>query len=376
MNHQILVIDDSKSIYNAITRALGRYPCFVDYASNGQIGLLYAKSKHYDLILLDIHMPLINGLEVCRALKNNPKYEHRPVILLTSDGSNLEEGLMAGASDYVLKPFKDSELIARVFAQIKVSKIRLSLKFRTEQLQRDLLSQQEKLKEAEHDLQKYFYQASHKLRSPLNSIKGLFQLMKMEFPLSINNPYYPMIDESIERIVYVNEQVSRIGFLKSHRPNYSTFSLNKLLEKISIDKKVPLLMDEEVNLYTDDVVFLYGLEPIIENAYYFSDAYRNGMAESSIYFRTEHGKSLLVVQDNGPGIEEPKLNNIFDMFYIGDERSTGNGLGLFISKLAMNLLNLPINIQTKKGQFTSVTIDITQAIVNNQLNYEQQVKSA
>ena len=376
MNHQILVIDDSKSIYHAITRVLGPRDCIVDYASNGQAGLLYAKNKHYDLILLDIHMPLINGLEVCRALKNNAKYEHRPIILLTSDASNLEEGLMAGASDYILKPFKDAELVARVFAQIKVSKIRLTLKFRTEQLQRDLLTQQTKLKELEQDLQKYFYQASHKLRSPLNSIKGLFHLMKMEYPLSINNQYYPLIDKSIERMVYVNEQVSRIGFLKSCRPSYGNFSLKQILEKVSQSKHVPVVMDEDITLFTDDVIFTYAIEPIVENARYYSQNYKQNIAEASISFHCKNGKSLLVIQDNGPGIRESSINNIFDMFYIGDEKSTGNGLGLFISKLATNLLNLPIDVESRKDQYTKITIDLTQTISNTLTNHELQIKSA
>jgi len=376
MQYKILVVDDSKSIYRMISQMLQPKGCSVDFAPDGQSGLLQSKITSYDLIFLDIHMPVINGLDVCKALKRNSTYEHRPIILLTSDSLNLEEGLTSGAADYVLKPFKEVELVARAFAQIRISRISLSMKFRTEQLQRDLLEQESRLNDAEHDLQNYFYQSAHKLRSPINSIQGLFNLMKLEFPGSVVNPYYPLIDNTIGRLSYVNEQVSRIGFLKSSRPNNKCFSLRPLIEKTITNKNVNMEIEEDITLFTDDVIFRYGIEPIIDNAIHYSKQHQSE-PKVSVSTNEIDGKVQLIVQDNGPGIAESNLHKVLEMFFIGDETSTGNGLGLSISRLALSQINLAIDIQSKKNHFTKISIDITHALCchHNYFN-EDRIKSA
>lgn len=119
---KILLIEDDFSTSLAISEALKMEKYQVDRADNGQMGLELAESIDYDLILLDIILPKLNGLEVCRHLRNH--YNYTPILLLTAKNSPQDcvTGLEAGADDYLVKPFAWSELLARIKALLRREK--------------------------------------------------------------------------------------------------------------------------------------------------------------------------------------------------------------------------------------------------------------
>ena len=90
----------------------------VDTAADGKEGLQKAIDTNPDIIICDVMMPEMNGLELCKRIKENQNYCHIPVILLTAKSmiSQIEEGLDAGADDYIVKPFSPKELMARINA--------------------------------------------------------------------------------------------------------------------------------------------------------------------------------------------------------------------------------------------------------------------
>ncbi len=373
MSYQILVIDDMRSIYNSITDMLKPRGCELDYAENGMNGLQKAQSKLYDLILLDIHLPDRNGLQVCSELKELIEYEHRPVLLITSDARNLEEGLIVGASDYILKPFNKVELLARVFTHIKVSHSRLSLNKEKEQLENDLASQRTKLIEMEKDLQKYFYQTSHRLRSPLNTMKGLFNLIEIDQPELLNSNYLVLLQQAIVRINKINEQVSKIGYLRSIKIHQSKFNLREFIgniveERGAIDSEVIIDIPSNLQLNADNEVFRLGVDPVLDNAIKYTSETLSSTGKIHISTFKNDDRIFLIIQDNGPGIREEFLYRICDMFFVGDDHSQGNGLGLFISKLAFECLNTKFMVRSKRGNFTRIVIELTNMIINNVTN--------
>jgi len=123
MSSKILVVEDDGEIMDLIRTALSfkEYSCVESMSGGGVVDL--AKEHKPDLVILDLQLPDLDGLEVCRRLKAEDSTKHVPVIMLTArDGvSDIVRGLEAGANDYVTKPFEVMELMARVRAQIRLA---------------------------------------------------------------------------------------------------------------------------------------------------------------------------------------------------------------------------------------------------------------
>jgi len=119
----ILVIDDEADIVKAIEYNLKKEGYGVSRAFDGINGLRAAREKQPDLILLDLMLPGISGLELCKTLKADKKTASIPIIMLTAKGEEMDKvvGLEVGAEDYITKPFGMRELIARIKTVLKRS---------------------------------------------------------------------------------------------------------------------------------------------------------------------------------------------------------------------------------------------------------------
>lgn len=120
---KILVVEDEVKVAEVLKRGLKEEGYDADLAYDGEIGLRLAQSGGYDLILLDVNLPLMNGLELCRVLRE--KDEVTPVLMLTALGmsDDVVAGLEAGADDYLPKPFHFNELYARIRALTRRRKL-------------------------------------------------------------------------------------------------------------------------------------------------------------------------------------------------------------------------------------------------------------
>ena len=109
----ILIVEDSattRSLIRAVIDELGDFETVE--ASSGFEALKMLPAQHYDLIVTDINMPDINGLELISFVRNNPRYDHLPVIIVSTERSEEDKkrGMALGAAGYIAKPFKSSEL--------------------------------------------------------------------------------------------------------------------------------------------------------------------------------------------------------------------------------------------------------------------------
>lgn len=122
MKKKILVIDDHPDSVFLMQDRLQREGFEVITAYDGQTGMERAFNELPDLILLDVMMPVIDGLEVCRTLINTPTTKDIPVILVTAktDAEGTKDGLQAGAFDYIRKPVNKVELLARINSALKL----------------------------------------------------------------------------------------------------------------------------------------------------------------------------------------------------------------------------------------------------------------
>src|SRR6266540_2358889 len=120
---RILVVDDEPAIASTISYSLRREGYDVLTAADGQLALRTAQREHPDLIVLDLMLPVMDGLEVCRAIRSadSPELRRVPILMLTAKADEVDRvvGLEVGADDYVTKPFSMRELVARVKAALR-----------------------------------------------------------------------------------------------------------------------------------------------------------------------------------------------------------------------------------------------------------------
>ncbi|WP_433796526.1 response regulator transcription factor [Actinoplanes sp. CA-252034] len=114
MGHRVLVVDDDPTVSDVVRRYLEEAGCEVRLAADGADGLAAVAAQQPDLVVLDVMMPGIDGLEVCRRLRRH--LPHLPIIMLTALGEEADRvlGLEVGADDYVTKPFSPRELVLRI----------------------------------------------------------------------------------------------------------------------------------------------------------------------------------------------------------------------------------------------------------------------
>ena len=118
MGKRILVVDDEKLIVKGIRFSLEQEGMEVDCAYDGEEALEYAKACEYDLVLLDVMLPKLDGFQVCQQIR---EFSDMPVVMLTAKSEDMDKilGLEYGADDYITKPFTPMELMARVNSQLR-----------------------------------------------------------------------------------------------------------------------------------------------------------------------------------------------------------------------------------------------------------------
>ena len=126
MPQKILIVDDEKDIVDLIGYNLEKEGFVTIKAYDGENALKLVKAKRPDMVILDLMLPGIRGLEVCKFIRKDPEIETLPIIVLTAKGDQVDKilGLEMGADDYVTKPFNVRELIARVRAVMRRAEAR------------------------------------------------------------------------------------------------------------------------------------------------------------------------------------------------------------------------------------------------------------
>ncbi|MCC2616037.1 response regulator [Aestuariibacter halophilus] len=118
---KILTVDDSVSMRSMVSFTLREQGHEVDEAENGQEGLDKASADHYDLVISDVNMPVMDGIELIKRLRANEKYRFTPILMLTTESGldKKQEGKAAGATGWIVKPFDPAKLTAVVSKVLK-----------------------------------------------------------------------------------------------------------------------------------------------------------------------------------------------------------------------------------------------------------------
>ncbi len=353
---KILIVDDVARNIQILGNILSSNGYQIAYAQNGRQALKITNTQNFDLILLDIMMPEMDGYEVCKHLKKSEQTASVPVIFLTAkaDMESIVKGFETGGQDYITKPFNSSELIARVKTQIQLQDQKLQLEKNNIELENKVRERTKQLQQANSLLEKldktksdFLSIISHELRTPLNGIIGLANLLGETEVDTSQNEYIEHLKKVSERLVQFSDMALLITSLKikKYQPDFLSVSVNHLIQSAIKKFLKENNADIDINYYSNDekpLIFAdsdlirQSIILILENSYKYSG--KNSPIDINVKRNEQH--LSVEIQDYGPGFSPLALNRIFELFGAGDvSHIEGSGLSLAAVKLIIDMHN-------------------------------------
>ena len=349
---RILVVDDQPLNVQLLERKLQREDMTVYTAFSGKECLTIAEEKHPDLILLDIMMPEMDGIEACKLLKKNPETKNIPVLFITAKTAKESRlmGLSAGGIDYITKPIDLDETLARIKTQLNMQVI-----------YRENTALQQRLAELKHSatITAIIQGIAHNLNNLLGGFLGSLELLKREEISSETRQ--GCIDNMVhatQRMTGILRQLNKIAM--EEKPSISRFHLETLLEssivhfqknypnkKLKITKKYEVPLDFEFP--SNAAIFTDLLEKLLSNAL---ESYLPEIEAPSIALEVTMEPSssqlCIAVKDRGRGIDRKVKDTLFEPF-VSTKASVGSGLGLTIARQLTQTLKGNLLVESREG---------------------------
>lgn len=352
-NSKILIVDDNTKNIQVLANTLSDL-YEIEYTTDGNDAISWIKTEAFDLILLDIMMPKINGFQVCETIRKDESFKDIPIIFLTAktDIDSIVKGFKIGGQDYITKPFNDEELKERIKTHLELKKSKEKLADVNKWLKKEVESKTVELRDAYNELKvldiakdEFLSLVCHELRTPLNGIMGFTDIIKSLIDSDELMEYIDILDSSSHRLLQFTQSATLITSLRAKQYSISPMQLNiidvikeaesffhELLNKKSIHLQFNEL-SENASILADNTLLLTGFKCIIENALNYSPS--NSPIEITIKDSDKH--IIVSIQDQGPGFSEQALSNIFKPFGYGQEHIDQNiGLSLYLVKLIMD----------------------------------------
>lgn len=374
----ILVIDDKIDNFDIIETLLSNDQYEIYYASSGVKGLTLVESLSPDIILLDVMMPEMDGLQVCQRLKNNPQYQHIPVIMVTALNSkeDLARCLKEGADDFISKPIDGIELRARVRSLLRIKEQYDKLK--------NLVTLREETLRMREDMSNMIM---HDLRNPLSTVvfaasvveryidkasdsfdKKELILRKTRQILGSGKRLEKMIDSLLlmaklesGKILFrpVETDLHELGTDISN-----DFELIASANQIELVSKLP---EPGRTILVDAPILCRVIDNLISNALKFSPA-GSEVVLTLEYILNEDNQDnqdsnlqvRVSVADMGPGVSAEKQAVIFEKFEIGElaQNVSQIGLGLAFCKMVLEAQGGSLMIQPNSPQGAIFIVEI------------------
>ncbi|MCK5313061.1 MAG: response regulator [Desulfobacteraceae bacterium] len=386
--NMILAVDDEQKNLNAIKRIFSKQKHDLCFALNGEDALKQIETENPSIVILDIMMPGISGIETCFRIKEKDK---NIMVLIVSANASVDDRLEAytnKADDYLVKPYDPDELIAKVEILSRLYNAKHELKNVNQNLEETIKKRTEELiaRERQAIVGKMVQGIVHNLRGPVSAAYSNVQLMGMNFDSFLGS--VPSMDTKastiadkikksnanvLKAIEKTSELIDTLLIQGGSNPNEMkrSLNLNKLIEKELKFIRSEIIMGHgarvELNL-TDSM-------PIIKGVYSdFSQVFYNlaknaceAMKDSdekqiNISSSCTQKEIIITFSDTGPGIDPAKLSSIFDPFFStksqSNETKSGSGLGLFVSSRLMAKYQGALEVKNNKDKGATFSIKI------------------
>jgi two-component system, sensor histidine kinase and response regulator len=331
----ILVVDDIQKNIQVVGGILSAAGFEVMPATSGAQAWERIHTQLPDLILLDFMMPDVNGIEVCRQLKSDPKTSKIPVIFLTASNEteHLVEAFRVGAVDYVTKPFQAEELLARVRTHLELKTAREAL-----------WEYSQRLRELNDEKNEFLGIVAHDLRSPLSNIvtSANLAISDREMDRTQIDEFLGIIQNSAEHMIHLVENLMDVNAIEQGRLKIAIApcELGELLRSVANNYQGKAKAKEQKLCVREEGAPLVAMADPHSTIQVFDNLVSNAIKYSPTGKRIEvrlqrrNGLIRCEVADEGPGLTEEDLSKVFGKFArlsakpTGGEPSTGLGLSI------------------------------------------------
>jgi DNA-binding response OmpR family regulator len=380
-DYHILIVDDLEKNLQVLGALLRDEGYRISFASNGEETLALLSDK-IDMVLLDVMLPDIDGIEVCRRIRSNEQYKNLPVVFLTAkiDKDTVLKGLEAGGNDYITKPFNRQELLARVQTQIFwIDRLRL-LSDENEELKRnqakdvdksrmsqkvlnELGLQMEQLEIAKSD---FIDLVTRELKKPLSGVIGFADIVEETLTNEDQNTAVAYLQMSVARLKRLVDSAILLTELRSgeRTPALKKFPVDDLINRslyesqaVRNEKKVFInkrISPKKIEFIGDEELLVAALTKVVNNAVAASP--RTKTINFVVF--VEEGRLFIKVKDFGPGFSMKKLKQINEFIH-GEKKGSlamGPGLGMLLTKLVIDAHNGDLHIDNDyKGATVSIS---------------------
>ena len=381
---RVLVVDDADFNRQVMTRILEREGYTVDTAVDGADALEQLRVTPFDIVLLDVMMPGVDGLQVIETMHGDERLRHTPVIMLSAlnEQETILRCIQLGAQDYLPKPINQQILKARITACLEKKRshdLEREYTKRVESMSSQLQAVNERLRQANQFKTRFLATAAHDLKNPLGGILLMADRIRVEAealgPESVVQAQAGRIHEMVQKMIQIINSVldAAVQELGEVNLSFEMTNLGDLVHRIvqengtyADSKNIRLTYVETLAAecwgMLDQLRMSQAMDNLVNNAIKYSPYGSVIRVELGLRIVEGQDRVHVEVRDQGPGLTEEDLAQAFGSFQRLSAQPTGGeystGLGLSIVKQMVELHGGWVWVESEPGQGAAFIVEI------------------